>query len=173
VTTTLTRNSTYEGTALQDIVGSTIEAAARLGSSWTQSQNYAHYLKEAGFVDIHQEHYQWPLNRWPKGERLKMMGTYFSEDLFRGMEGLALGPLTRGAGKTREEVVEMARRARLNLSDRRIHAYCPAYVFVPFCEGSGVLTCIVLWCMGGNRSRRAFWFRYSRMDLCICIPRVL
>ena len=41
------------------------------------------------------------------------------------IEGLSLAVLTRGAGWTKEEVVEIAGKVREDLKNKNIHAYCP------------------------------------------------
>jgi len=103
----------------------TIDAAGALGTSWKNSANYGCYFEEAGFVDVREHHFQWPMNRWPKGELLKTIGSYWQEDLTGGLEGLSMAVLTRGGGMSKEEVLELTAKAKIDLADKRIHAYLP------------------------------------------------
>jgi hypothetical protein len=80
-----------------------MEAAEKLGTSWKNSTNYVRYFEEAGFVDVTEKHFQWPSNTWPKGLRMKTLGSYWQEDMLRGLESLNLAVLTRGGGMTRRK----------------------------------------------------------------------
>ena len=118
-------DETIHGTHLgkwQDLV---MGAAAKMGMSWKNSSNYVRYFEEAGFVDVVEKHFQWPINTWPKGQRMKTLGNYYQEDLHRGMEGMSLAVLTRGLGMTREEVVDLTAAAKKDLFNKGIHAYLP------------------------------------------------
>ena len=118
-------DDTLKGTALDFWAETMLKTVEKLGTSWKNSANYARYFEEAGFVDVVEKHFQWPSNRWPKGERLKTLGSYWLEDMSNGLEGLSMAVLTRGAGMAKEEVVELTSKVRENLKDKRIHAYCP------------------------------------------------
>jgi SAM-dependent methyltransferase len=118
-------DGTLAGTAVGDWQARTMAAAATLGMRWKETQNYARYFEEAGFVDVVEQHFQWPLNRWAKGDHLKMLGTYWQEDLNRGLEGLSMAALTRGGGMSREEVLVLTAEARKDIKKKSIHAYLP------------------------------------------------
>jgi SAM-dependent methyltransferase len=118
-------DDTLKGTALEYWSETALNAAEKLGRSWKNSANYVRYFEEAGFVDIEEKHFQWPMNRWPKGERLKTLGSYWLEDLTSGLEALSLAVLTRGGGMSKDEVMDLAARVKENLKDKGIHAYCP------------------------------------------------
>ncbi|CZR50799.1 related to methyltransferase [Phialocephala subalpina] len=121
-------DDTLQGTAMQTWTDLTIDAAAKLGSSWKLSGNYVKYFEEAGFVDVTENHFQWPMNTWPKGERMKTLGSYWREDILRGLEGLSMAVLTRGGGLTKEEVLEMTAKVRKDINNKGIHAYLPIIV---------------------------------------------
>lgn len=118
-------DGTLQGTAFDNWQSQTMAAAANLGLTWKKSRFWARYFEEAGLVDVQERHFQWPMNRWPKGEHLKMLGSYWQEDLLRGLEGLSMAALTRGGGLTKEEVVALAAEARKDVPNRKIHAYLP------------------------------------------------
>ena len=118
-------DDTLKGTALEYWSELALAAAEKLGRNWKNSAHYVQYFEEAGFVDIEEKHFQWPMNPWPKGERLKTLGAYWLEDMSNGLEGLSMAVLTRGAGLSKEDVVDLTAKVRENLKDKKIHTYCP------------------------------------------------
>jgi hypothetical protein len=83
------------------------------------------YFEEAGFVDVTETHFQWPSNTWPKGLRMKTLGSYWQEDMLRGLESLSLAVLTKGGGITKEEVLAMNELVKKDIHNTGIHAYLP------------------------------------------------
>jgi hypothetical protein len=118
-------DNTLEGTAVHEMSLRCMRAAENLGTSWKHSANYVKYFEEAGFVDIVEKHFQWPLNRWPKGERMKTLGSYWQEDIVRGLDGMTMAVLTRGGGMTKDEVPAMTAKVRQDVRNKSIHAYMP------------------------------------------------
>lgn len=118
-------DGSLEGTAIEKWMGVTLEAARGIGLTWTQSANYERYFEEVGFVEVVEEHFQWPMNTWAKGDHMKTLGSYWLENLTRALEGLSMAALTRGGGYTREQVIELCDAAKIDLRNRAIHAYCP------------------------------------------------
>ena len=82
-------------------------------------------MREAGFVDVTEEHYQWPTNTWPKGKYHKTLGAWFHEDLMDGLNAMSMAVQTRGLGMTVEEVEIVCMEMREAIKDRSIHAYFP------------------------------------------------
>jgi len=121
-------DNSFENTNLNRWQLTTIAAAAKMGMSWTNSANYARHFEEAGFVDVVEQHFQWPVNRWPRGEHMKTLGAYWQEDLFRGAESMSLAALTRGGGMSKAEADQLIAAAKADISDKRIHSYCPIIV---------------------------------------------
>ncbi len=116
-------DDTLRGTALESWLDKTIIAAAKLGKYWKSAGDYARYFEEVGFVDIVEKHFQWPVNTWPKGARMKTLGRYLQEDMLRGLEAWSMAPLTRGGGLTKEQVMELSAEARKDIVNKKIHAY--------------------------------------------------
>jgi len=56
----------------------------------------AQRLKDAGFVNVEERIIKIPIGPWPKDKKLKTVGHYACASLVDGLEGLSLGPLTRG-----------------------------------------------------------------------------
>lgn len=118
-------DDTLRGTAFENFFELMLKAAKKLGRSWEHSVNYVRYFEEAGFVDIVERHFQWPINTWARGEHMKILGTYFQEDLNKALDGLGMAVLTRGGGMSKEEVLVMAAEVRKDLVNKSIHAYMP------------------------------------------------
>lgn len=118
-------DDTIENTAINDWSNKTMAAAAKLGTSWENTVNYVIYFEEAGFTDITEKHFQWPSNTWAKGARMKTLGTYWQEDMLRGLEAMSLAVLTRAYGMTKDEIVAMLPDVRKDINDKGIHAYLP------------------------------------------------
>jgi hypothetical protein len=116
-------DNTLNGTALESWIDRTMDAAAKLGRCWKNSGNYVRYFEEAGFVGVVEKHFQWPVNTWPKGFRMKTLGSYWQEDMLRGLEALSMAALTRGAGLTKEQVMELITEVRKDIMNKGIHAY--------------------------------------------------
>lgn len=102
-----------------------MKAAGKLGKDFTHSRRYKKYFEAAGFVDVLEKHFQWPIGPWAKGERLKLMGMLFRQELQQGLDGMAMALLTRGLGMEPAKVKEWVEEARGNLMDPGIHAYMP------------------------------------------------
>lgn len=83
------------------------------------------YFEEARFVDVVETHFQWPMNTWPKDERMEVLGAYWQDDMTRGLVWFSMAVLTRFAGMTKEAVLEMTAKVRENIRDEGIHAYLP------------------------------------------------
>lgn len=118
-------DDSLNGTVIDHWTKLTMEAAAKLGTSWKNSANYVRYFEEAGFVDVQEKYFQWPSNTWPKGQRMKTLGSYWQEDMLKGLESLSMAVLTRGAGMTKDEVLAMTAEVKKDIHNTNIHAYLP------------------------------------------------
>jgi hypothetical protein len=54
------------------------------------------HLRDAGFVNVEERTVKIPIGHWPKNKKLRMAGLYCRASIEDGLEGLSLGPLTRG-----------------------------------------------------------------------------
>ena len=78
---------------------------------------------DARFVDTREEVYKWPINTWPKDEKMKLIGLWSRENTLEALEALALAPLTRILGWRKEEVMVLVAQARKDVMNPEIHAY--------------------------------------------------
>ncbi|KXH55576.1 methyltransferase domain-containing protein [Colletotrichum salicis] len=104
------------------------EAGERCGRSIESPSKYTSAIEEAGFVDIVNKHYVWPLNSWPKDENLKEIGQWQFVNLDLGIEALSMGLLTRVMDWTKEEVYAFCAELRNDLKKKEYHAYWRVHV---------------------------------------------
>ncbi len=85
-------------------------------------------LGEAGFVDITQRRYAWPIGSWPRDRKLKEIGRWHALNMDMGLEALSLALLTRVMGWTQAEVLALCAEVRKDIRNPKIHAYWNMYV---------------------------------------------
>lgn len=88
----------------------------------------ANMMREAGFVNVQEREFHVPLGTWPKNPILKKVGDYWRTILLLGIQAIALGPLTRGCGWTREQVEVFLVEVRKAYQDNSSLMYMPMYV---------------------------------------------
>lgn len=80
-------------------------AGARLANRQTGAgEELKGWLREVGFVDVHEAVFKIPLNGWPRETRLKHLGMLWQRNLVEGVSGFSLGLFCRFLGKTVEEI---------------------------------------------------------------------
>lgn len=102
-----------------------MEGTKKLGKDWTRVREYKRYLEEAGFVDVIERKYEWPVGTWAKGKRNKMLGAWYREDLLVGLGGFTNAVLTRGCGMTIPDIEELLVGVRSDIESNAIHVYIP------------------------------------------------
>jgi hypothetical protein len=50
-----------------------------MGLDWYKAAKYKAWLEEAGFVDVQEMHFAWPINTWPKNPHLKRLGIWMNQ----------------------------------------------------------------------------------------------
>lgn len=89
-------------------------------------------FRKAGFVDIHEKEYKWPIGPWARDQKYKEAGTVNYQHWMSGMEGWAMWLLCKfGAPEpwSQEEVIVYVAKLRAELQNPRYHIYERAYVF--------------------------------------------
>jgi hypothetical protein len=105
-----------------------LEASEKLGRRMDKTPSYKQMMEKAGFVDVVETQFKWPLNQWPKESYFKKLGEWTLINLDTNLEGLCMALFTRGLGWTTAEVNVFCTSVRKQLRDRNIHAYCAVYV---------------------------------------------
>jgi hypothetical protein len=118
-------DDSIKGTSFERWVKAVLEGCDRLGMDWKRVPLYSSYMKECGFVDVHEERLAWPIGSWAKNEKMKTIGTWSKENVLEGMQGWSVAVLTRGLGMSIEEVELMLMEARNSINSRKLHVYVP------------------------------------------------
>ncbi len=105
-----------------------IDAGVTMGRSCDAALQFKGLLEAAGFEEVTEIIYKWPVNPWPKDKKLKEIGTWQFENLYHGISGLSMAFFTRFLGWDRTELEVFLAEVRENMKDRTMHAYFPAYV---------------------------------------------
>ncbi len=98
---------------------------AKLGKDWTKVTKYKEMMEQAGFVDVVERKYEWPVGTWARGKRMKMLGMWYREDLLVGLQGFTVAVLTRALGMSKEEVEVLLVGVREDIRSNKIHIYIP------------------------------------------------
>jgi len=77
----------------------------------------------AGFVDVGEIPFKWPINRWPKELKYKELGMWTQENFVIDVEAMSLALFTRGLGGSYEEAVAFVAGVRADMKDSKIRAY--------------------------------------------------
>ena len=83
-------------------------------------------IRGAGFSNVHQKNYKWPIGPWPRDQQLKDAGMVNLQHWLSGMEGWCMWLLTRfGAPHpwSQEEVQVYVAKLRNELIKPRFHIY--------------------------------------------------
>ncbi len=67
-------DSMPEDSVLKKWAGLILEGTTKIGRPIDSARNYKQQLEKAGFVDIVEQQYLWPQNKWPKEKKLKEIG---------------------------------------------------------------------------------------------------
>lgn len=78
-------------------------------------------MHEAGFVDICEERFIWPIGPWPKDPYLKDLGRWGERNWTEGIEGWVMALYTRLLGWTYQEVQAFVKDFRAEIKNRKNH----------------------------------------------------
>ncbi|KAJ5102429.1 hypothetical protein NUU61_004651 [Penicillium alfredii] len=83
-------------------------------------------IRKAGFVDVHEKTYKWPIGPWPKDQKYKEAGTVNIQHWLSGMEGWCMWLLTKYGSPepwTKDEVHVYVANLRKDLKNPHYHPY--------------------------------------------------
>jgi SAM-dependent methyltransferase len=112
---------TLASTSLEQWTNLVLDLAAKKNKDWTCASRYAKYMREAGFVDICEHWYEWPIN---PGSESPKLGLYVQENLVTGVEAFSTYLLDKH-GMSAAEIEVMLANVRKDIKNRDIHAYLP------------------------------------------------
>ncbi|KAI8314930.1 Secondary metabolism regulator LAE1 [Colletotrichum sp. SAR11_59] len=99
------------------------EACVKFGRQFIDVPLMEDMMKQVGFQDVALQRFKWPSNPWPKDPHYKKIGEWNYHNFVAAAEALAMGPLTRAHGYTKEEVDVFLIDVRKNMRDPKIHSY--------------------------------------------------
>ena len=100
-----------------------IESAKVTGRTFEIMYRMCGLVREAGYQDVVEKKYKWPLGPWPKDKKLKELGWWAQRHVDAGLENWCLALLTRVFGWSYSQVMEHVAKVRANLWDKKIHAW--------------------------------------------------
>lgn len=101
---------------------------SHLGVDLQKTLQLSTLMREAGFINVTERVFHVPIGMWPRNRVLKGVGLFWRTILMDGISAIALGPLTRGLGWTKEEVdawLEVVSKAYL---DGWVHSHMPLHI---------------------------------------------
>ena len=86
------------GTGFEQVGPLTLKAAERFGRSFRVLNHMRQDMIEAGFEEIKEVRFKWPIGGWPKDQKMKEIGRYNAASWDQGMEGWFLYLFTEYLG---------------------------------------------------------------------------
>lgn len=99
------------------------EAATKLGSGLDSGLRYKDQLIDAGFTNVTEAPYKWPMNTWPKDPKLKELGAWGNVNLVGGVQGLSMFLFTKVLGWNTDELEVFCVDVRKDLCNKEFHGY--------------------------------------------------
>lgn len=106
-----------------------LEAATKIGLDGTMPRHFTPKLRASGFIDIHCKTYKWPIGKWAKGAKFKLLGRFVFEDLMDWLPSSSLGLFTRVLKWSREEVEVFLSECRAEAKRKDRHYYGEVFVW--------------------------------------------
>ncbi|KAF2452932.1 methyltransferase domain-containing protein [Lineolata rhizophorae] len=104
------------------------EGLTRLGPDMYATAKLPGKVKDAGFVNITDRVVKLPVGPWAKNKTLKKVGLYLYAGIMDGLQAIAMGPMTRGLGKTPVEVELFLKEVREGMKDSKVHSYFDMHI---------------------------------------------
>lgn len=114
-----------EGSPLDQYGKLVLEATKRTGQPVDNAKHYAQWMRDAGFVDVHEDVFKVPVGPWVKNKAVALLSM---ENALSAAPMAAMATFTRVLGWSREEVEIFLVGVRKQIKDRSVHSYCPLYV---------------------------------------------
>ncbi|KAL3423929.1 methyltransferase domain-containing protein [Phlyctema vagabunda] len=121
-------DDSWQGTALQRWMGLLLDGAEALGKDWKRVPKYKEYMRNAGFLDIVEKKFAWPLGTWAKGKKFKTLGAWCKEDVMKGLQAISMAVMTKGLRMAPEEIDSLIADVKKDVESGKVHVYIPIYV---------------------------------------------
>ncbi|MDI1490105.1 MAG: hypothetical protein OHK93_001305 [Ramalina farinacea] len=116
-------DSIPHGSAFQQSNALAIVCGQRFGKPMAIQNRIKGWITEAGFEDVVEEVFKWPLGDWPADPKLKDIGRWNATLWNLGIEGWSLRLLTQTHGWTADEVRRWNKDIRNQITARKSHGY--------------------------------------------------
>ena len=100
-----------------------IEAGKIIGRTFEVMYFMHEWIRDAGFTEVVEKKYKWPIGPWPKDKKQKELGIWTRAHIDTGCENWCLALLTRIFGWTYDEVMIHVAQFRACMYDKSIHAW--------------------------------------------------
>ncbi|KAL2133618.1 hypothetical protein VTI74DRAFT_2020 [Chaetomium olivicolor] len=117
-----------DDSALQKWVRLVLEGTRRIGAPLDSALHYKQQLIDAGFQNVHEVKYKWPLNTWPKDKKHKELGAWSLMNFQDALSALSLMMFTNVLGWSREETELLLMEVRKDMKNTAYHGYWPIWV---------------------------------------------
>ena len=104
---------------LTSFSNSVVGAGQKTGMTFHIIRQRGELMEDAGFVDIHEEKFIWPIGPWPKDAYLKDLGRWGERNWSEGIEGWVMALYTRLLGWTYAEVQDFVHEFRKVIKNRK------------------------------------------------------
>ncbi|MCJ1370978.1 hypothetical protein MMC20_002193 [Loxospora ochrophaea] len=100
-----------------------VEAGERNGRTFVIQERMKTHIEAAGFKDVTEHKYKWPIGGWSQNKRLKEIGKWNLYHWEEGLEGWTMALMTRVLGWTYDEVKSWNAELKKALRDRKRHVW--------------------------------------------------
>lgn len=93
------------------------------GKTFHTAENMGDWIRDAGFGEVEEKTFYWPIGSWSKDERLKNIGLWNRRNWEDGAEGWLMAMYTRGLGWTKEQVLQYVAELKRACRDKSLRVY--------------------------------------------------
>ncbi|RSL84400.1 hypothetical protein CDV31_016705 [Fusarium ambrosium] len=98
------------------------DAHNKIGRTLDPAHEFRHWVEEAGFHNITEQMFKFPVGPWPKDRRLKEIGACLSMNFTSGVDAFTAKPFRDHLGWSQEEVEVLKAEVRKVAKRREVHA---------------------------------------------------
>lgn len=115
---TSTNGSFEKGGVITQWGDNMIKSVTKYGIEAEPGPKLKNWVKEAGFVNVTEKVFPFPVGTWPKDKRLKEIGAFNLISVLDNLEGMTTRAFVASLGWTPEEVKVLCAKMRTVLNDK-------------------------------------------------------
>lgn len=120
------KEDSAKGTAMESWTKRVQDATLEAGKLWDYPTRYKQSLQDAGFIEVTETRYEWPVNDWSEDQNEKERGRLCLQNLLLGLESISMALLTQHTDMSEGEVRSLLGSVADEIKDPTIHAYISA-----------------------------------------------